>query len=275
MAQVPRRDTVDADTLTHGQVAGLFNAYVACSALTAACDLGVLDQLERDGKIPLPGSGGHDDGLDEPVMLTLLGALQWAGVVEIDGHAVTPGPTFREAYAARGYFLWLVRGCGEVFSAAARLAVTANRTGSFYRRDMGAVATGSHLIGEPQVEPLFDQILSRMQVRKIADLGCGSAARLIRIASRDRHVTGIGLDISPAAVQLATQAVAARGLAGRIRIGRADVRELRRTASGRCASCAQRSRPPAACSYAMWSGPPTRPGPQPRFSPWGSRPSTR
>ncbi|MFF2080301.1 SAM-dependent methyltransferase [Kitasatospora sp. NPDC058162] len=210
---------------TTGPVADLYSSYVAAAALSAAQELGLLDELAEQGKTSY-GNGDHPD-LDDGVVRTILRALHWAGVVVIeeDGPVLT-GPRFAEAYAARGYFYWLVKGCGELFSIAPQVAKTENRVGDFYRRDMRAVAIGSRIIGEEEVERLFDQVLADRPPRKVADLGCGSGQRLIRIAGNHPEASGVGVDIARASVQLASESVADAGLADRITIHRGNVLEL-------------------------------------------------
>ncbi|ANP48590.1 SAM-dependent methyltransferase [Streptomyces griseochromogenes] len=208
-----------------GPVADLFSSYVATAALSTAHQLGILDQLAEHGQAPF-GNGG-DDRLSDTVVRSVHRTLHWARVVEIkDDEAVIPGPLFAEAYAARGYFYWLVKGCGELFSIAPDVALTERRTGDFYHRDMRAVAVGSRLIGDEEVEPLFDRILADPPVEKVADLGCGSGQRLIRILGNHPGARGVGVDISTAAVRLATESVESAGLTDRITLLQGDVLAL-------------------------------------------------
>jgi phenylpyruvate C(3)-methyltransferase len=213
------------DTWIRGPVADLFSSYIAASALSAAHELGLLDRLATGAPAAYDGTDDHE--LDARVVHALYGALGWAGVVTItDGRTVSPGPRFDEAYAARGYFYWLVRGCGEVLTEAPALAWTRHRTGEFYHRDMRAVALGSRLIGDTEVEALFDTVLAKRPATKVVDLGCGSGQRLIRIAGHHPGTEGIGIDIAADAVRLATAAVSDSGLRTRIAIHHADARVL-------------------------------------------------
>jgi SAM-dependent methyltransferase len=210
---------------TTGPVADMFSSYVAASALSAAHELGLLDQLAADGSAALRGSPG--DGLDANVVQHIYRALSWAQIVVIeDGGSVKPGPQFDAAYAARGYFYWLVRGCGQLFAVTPELAWEQRRQGNFYERDMRAVAVGSRLIGDAEVERMFDKMIATRPVRKVVDLGCGSAHRLIRIAHDHPGIRGIGIDISGDAVRLASEAVAEAGIGHQISIRHADARRL-------------------------------------------------
>ncbi|MEV5892539.1 SAM-dependent methyltransferase [Nonomuraea fuscirosea] len=218
---------LDLASWVQGPIADMFSSYIAATALSAAHELGFLDRLAADGQAPFDRDDGGGARLDAGVVRAVYRTLSWAGVVEIkDEETVVPGTRFQQAYAARGYFYWLVRGCGELFTIAPHIAVERHRTGTFYRRDMRAVALGSRLIGDTEVEPMFDALLANEPARKVVDLGCGSGQRLIRIAQAHAETECIGIDLSQAAVDTATAAVSEQGLGDRIVIRRGDARAL-------------------------------------------------
>lgn len=209
---------------TTGPAADIFSSYVVAAAISASHELGLLDLLNADQVVTIERAAG--DELETGVVHRLLTTLAWAGIVELDGEQVAVGPRFAEVYAARGYFYWLVRGCGELFSIAPEVAHRWRRVGDFYHRDMRAVAIGSRLIGDSEVEPLFDEILDGLDFGTVADLGCGSGQRLLRVAARNPYVSGVGIDIALSAVELAGKSVADAGLEGRIRIVQGDALAL-------------------------------------------------
>lgn len=216
----------DPRSWVRGRVAELFSSYVAAAALAAAHELGLLEQIARADSVPLM-PGDQAGRIDHTVLEAIWNALHWAGVIQIrDGQTVAAGPGFTDAYAARGYFYWLVRGCGELFTESPRLALTANRDGNFYHRDMRAVAIGAQLIGEDQTEQLLQAVLADLAPKRVADLGCGSGQRIIGLASQDPEVSCVGVDISGDAVRLASEKVTSLGLSGRVIIRQADVRVL-------------------------------------------------
>ncbi|GIJ79304.1 Methyltransferase domain-containing protein [Micromonospora phaseoli] len=223
---VPRPEA--APSYTVGAAAGLFSSYVVTSAISASHQLGLLDLLHTEGSTDVATAAGSR--LDHGIVRRLFETLVWAKVVEADGDRYTVGPGFADVYAARGYFYWLVKGCGELFSIAPDVAAPEQRVGDFYHRDMRAVAIGSRLIGDSEVEPLFDEIITGLDFGAIADLGCGSGQRLIRIAERDPAVTAVGVDIARGAVDLAEKSVADAGLDGRVHIVQGDVLTLEPTA---------------------------------------------
>lgn len=209
---------------TTGPVADLFSSYVVTSVVSAVHELGILDLLNEIGGYSIDMAAGAD--LDPGIVRRLLVTLAWADIVYIEGDRVTTGPRFAEVYALRGYFYWLVRGCGELFSIAPEVASSKSQADNFYHRNMRAVAIGSRLIGDSEVEPLFDSILDALDFGMVADLGCGSGQRLLRIADRQPFTRGVGVDIARGAVGLARESVAAAGMAGRIHIVRGDVLAL-------------------------------------------------
>lgn len=212
---------------THGRGAELFSSYVAAAAVSCAFELGILDRLLKADQFDV---GDREfAGVHQAVMNATLRSLHWAGVVEYDESSgrVRRGLSFEEVYAARGYIYWLVRGCGELLATAPAVASPEAREGAFYRRDMTAVAIGSRIIGDDQVESLFDSLICGEDPIVVADLGCGSAARLIRIVRRIHGSAGVGIDISSEAVRLASENVATEGLGEVISIRQADVLALR------------------------------------------------
>jgi cyclopropane fatty-acyl-phospholipid synthase-like methyltransferase len=222
MLSSPGDFPTDPHVWVRGPAADLFSSYVAAAALAAAHELGLLDQIATAGSAPLRPV--HDSGIDRSVLEAIWNALHWAGVIRIsDGQTVIPGPGFADAYSARGYFYWMVRGCGEVFTEAPRLALTANRDGAFFHRDMRAVAVGAQLIGEAEAEQLLQAVLAGLAPKRIADLGCGSGQRIIDLASRDPGVSCVGVDISGDAVRLARESAEVLGLSARVTIRQADV----------------------------------------------------
>ncbi|WP_214106911.1 methyltransferase domain-containing protein [Acrocarpospora catenulata] len=211
-------------TFTRGPVADIFSSYLVAVSLSAASELGILDGLREQGSYSFDAA--EAGGLDRTVVRQLLATLSWAEIVEVADDKAVVGPRFDEAYAARGYFYWMVRGCGELFSVAPGVARTDDRVGDFYTRDMRAVAVGSRLIGDTHVEPHFTKLLAELDYKVICDLGCGSGQRVMAAATARPGVRGVGVDIAPAAVELAAESVAEAGLADRISIVTGDVRNL-------------------------------------------------
>jgi phenylpyruvate C(3)-methyltransferase len=217
-------DTTCHPDFTTGPTADIFSSYVVTVAVSAAYELGLLSRLDRDRAIEISEVVG--DELDPGVVRQLLATLAWADIVYLKADKALTGPRFDEVYAARGYYYWLVRGCGELFSIAPEVAFRARRTGDFFNRNMRAVAVGSRLIGDTEVEPLFDGLLASLDFGTVADLGCGSGQRLLRIVGRDPRLRGIGVDIARDAVDLARKSIADVAMDDRIRVVHGDVLDL-------------------------------------------------
>jgi SAM-dependent methyltransferase len=217
-------ETPASPTFTAGPVADLFSSYVVAAAVSAAHELGLLEILKEQGSCPY--DMGDGDPLDPTVVRRLLATLAWADIVDIADDKAAAGPLFDDVYAARGYFYWLVRGCGGLFSVAPEVAHVERRLGDFFTRDMRAVAIGSRLIGDGEVEPYFEKVLGELDCTAVADLGCGSAQRLIGLASRKPGIRAVGVDIAPAAVALSRSSIERAGLSGRVSVVCADVLTL-------------------------------------------------
>lgn len=96
------------------------------------------------------------------------------------------------------------------------------RYGVDFIRRGDLVAKGSYYTGR-QNYPWVVSELSRLGVKTVADLGCGSADVLIAFCSLDGELRGVGIDIAPGALEEARRRVEAAGLADRIRLQQGDL----------------------------------------------------
>lgn len=85
-------------------------------------------------------------------------------------------------------------------------------TRQFWGRDF--VVTGDVLDPRPETETLIAAALARPAAR-ILDLGTGTGCILLTLLAEWPEATGLGVDVSPAALDVAGQNAAALGLAGR------------------------------------------------------------
>jgi phenylpyruvate C(3)-methyltransferase len=207
--------------------AQIFNSTVVAAAISAAWELGVLDELHHHSRLNV-AAFSHGRGLHEESVRAILAALANQKIVQSchDRKTLTPGPCFDEIYQTKGFFYWLTRGCGELFSTLAAKAPNGARAGSFIRRDMRAVGIATQDIGENFVDPLFHSILDRLSFATAADLGCGSGHRLACMAATRPDFRGIGIDIAPAALAVARETVREMDLAERIQLVQADAAAL-------------------------------------------------
>lgn len=206
----------------------LFNAYVSTSAVSAAADLGLLHAVHDAGSVDLV-QFAERGGLHEPAVRAVSGILVGQGVLSSasdDPTVVTAGPEFEDFWRNQGFFLWLVRGYGDVLSRVSEATSAIPRGEVAGLRDGGAIARAGKEYGRAFVDPVVDDLVDGLDFTVMADLGCGSANRLIRLAQRhpDKHF--IGVEIDGGAQQVARAAVGAAGLSERILIVRDDARHL-------------------------------------------------
>jgi len=208
---------------------GLFNATIASSAIAAAADVGLFDRL-REGCVDLRRYCA-ERRLHEPSLSAIVRALAGFDIVTVaaDGGTVSRGSQFERAYADKGYFIWLVRGYGQALQHLAelcRLNASAAPGVDGIGRDSRYIALAGLDYGARFVDPHVRGALEREQFTVVADLGCGSGARLIDIVSARPGTRGIGVDINPETAALACERVRHAGLADRITIVCDDVRRL-------------------------------------------------
>jgi SAM-dependent methyltransferase len=222
--QLYAREGADGDDLDE-----VFNSTVAAFALSASWELGLLTRMQTGPFAVDLDSFARDSDLHAPTVRAIAHALAVIDVLEIShgGNTATPGRLFGEAIAKKGFFYWLTRGCGELFTSLPDLAANRNRVGAFVRRDYRAVGIAARDAGHSFVDASFYDLVADRGLGSGADLGCGSAERLIRLAARDPDFRGIGIDIADGAVALAREAAAEAGVTDRLTILRGDAACLR------------------------------------------------
>ena len=212
----------------NGLPASLFNGALSAFAIVTAWEIGLLDLLEADGVVSIHHYV-HAAGLHEPSVRAVLGALAGARIVELtdDGQYAKPTPAFAAVYATKGFFGWLLGGCGELLRTGAVVARNEARHGNFIHRDVGMIGYSTADFGRRYIDPVLDSAFADLHYSCVADLGCGSGDRLIRMLNARPQASGIGVDIAPVAVEQARERVARAGLSHRAVIIEADVHSLR------------------------------------------------
>lgn len=204
----------------------IYNNAISAYAISAAWELGLLDQLQgRVGALDLDGFARERD-LDVPSVRAISRALALANVLELDddGTTAAAGPLFADVMLKKGFFYWLTRGCGELFANMPQLVDNRSRTGDFVKRDYKAIGIAAREAGLSFVDPPFYELVASRGLKHGVDLGCGSGERLIRLAQQDPQFRGIGMDIADGAVALAKDAIAAAALGDRVTIIRDDAK---------------------------------------------------
>lgn len=211
-------------------VAAIYNLSVAASALSAAWELGFLDELRSRHTVDLEEFASQHD-LDQESMRGLVTALEIAEIIAKNEEAqstIFPGRLFEEAYKNKSLFHWLTNGSGQLFSNIPYVVKNKNRTGAFYQRDSVAIAYACHDINILHFDPAFWIAMEGLgfSVNSVVDLGSGSGERLMQILDRYPAATGIGIDVAGPALKKAAADAASRGYKDRLSFVQGDAREL-------------------------------------------------
>ena len=97
------------------QTTNIFNSTIISSALSAAYELGFIDELKKKEAIEINIFCQEKD-LHQPSFEAIVSALCCGNICQIDDSngRVNQGMSFEEAYNYKGYFLWLIRGYGHL-----------------------------------------------------------------------------------------------------------------------------------------------------------------
>ncbi|SEG84463.1 Methyltransferase domain-containing protein [Actinacidiphila yanglinensis] len=235
-----RANTSGAQRQQAADVARIFNSAVAAWSIAAAWEIGALDELREKGRLDAPEFAERHD-LDVPSTEAVFTALATVDIVRYersggndndaggDGMCeVLPGPAFEETYRTKALFHWLCRGSAPLFTAMPDVMRNANRTGRFYRRDAEAISRACADIDAQFFQPAFRGAMDALDFdfSLVVDLGCGGGGRLTQILRRHPQARGLGIDIAPAALDLARGDAADAGVGDRVSFVHGDVRDL-------------------------------------------------
>ncbi|MFY1671023.1 class I SAM-dependent methyltransferase [Plantactinospora sp. WMMB334] len=201
--------------------ADTFNGAVAAAALSAAWDIGLLDELAERDTVDVPEFTARTGTRPEPVRRILAALSSRRIVVDAGPNLAQRGPGFEQAFRTRGFFYWLTRGCGELFTDLTDL-VTADADRQM-RRDSRAISVACRSIARNFFDPPLRDLLDGLDFTTVADLGCGSGDRIIMLAGQRPDLRAIGVDIAQGALAVAREAVQAANLEARITLTRDDV----------------------------------------------------
>ena len=213
-------------TAEGSRVGEVFNSAIATAAIAALDELGLFEEL-ADGPVSMPRFCAAR-GLHEMSVRALIHATACVDIVRVGagGDIVARGPEFEEALQNKGYFLWLVRGYGGLLRELATVATESERVGDFIDRNGHYIAIAGKDYGARFVDADFAGVLEAESFEVGADLGCGSAERLISLATARPEFRGVGVEFDSKAVQHAQSRVRELGLADRVTILPGDVSRL-------------------------------------------------
>ena len=226
----------------------LFNSFIGAAATSAAFETKLLDELEQNHSVYIADFCAREK-LHQASLEAIVFALASFRIVTWDDSYkhVARGALFDDIYREKGYFLWLVRGYGYLWQNIADLVKSENRPAdgtafvdkhfeevlssmrrerTFVHRSGAHIAAGGADYGVVFVDHHFDNVLCSMPFNCVADLGCGSARRLIGLAKKYPQMRGLGIDIDSDAVRHANESIGTAGLQQRISVRQADVGNL-------------------------------------------------
>ncbi|PRH77466.1 SAM-dependent methyltransferase [Streptomyces solincola] len=208
-------------------IASIYNSAVAAYAIAAAWEIGALDELHRARTLDT-ADFARRAGLDPQSTTGLFRAMAAVGLVRRDDAVVHTLDAFDEMYRNKSFFHWLSRGSAELFQQIPAVLRTENRTGDYYRRDPAAIAYACREIDQVTYAPTFWAAMGRVDFpfTRVADLGCGSGARLMQVLDRYPGTTGVGVDIAQPSIEVARKEAHEAGFAGRAEFVQGDVLRL-------------------------------------------------
>lgn len=218
--------TAETKSLTQ-KSASLFNATVVSSAIAAAFDLGLFDEIRRYDNVSVRDFCDQNDLHHDSVRAILL-ALQTHKIVKLnsDRDRVSRDELFEQVFLEKGYFEWLFGGYGNMLQNLATMTRNKNRRGNFSNRCGQRIASAGRDYGAQFVDRFFQDCIEESNYIAVADVGCGSADRLIQMATMKHELTGVGIEVNDHAVRFARSEIQSAGLQNRIQVVEGDVREL-------------------------------------------------
>jgi SAM-dependent methyltransferase len=203
----------------------LFNGYLGAHVAFAYKELGLFELLRPHDRRTVEELVTQL-GCSESRLRALLGVGIALGLLEVDGDHrysfTVSGESLRQNI---GLFTWAIGGYGQFLRELSKL--TADRNAQWSQLiDGSMVALGSHQANEGLMQSIVHDVMSGLRFRRVADLGCGNAGRLIEVCQRHPGAEGIGLDISEKAIDLARRNVERHALAGRIALRRVNVLDV-------------------------------------------------
>lgn len=193
----------------------IISAMNLCHAVFALADTGVLANLRAGRRLP---ADGLLDGVVERMGEGFLTYLTMRGVVERrdGGYFLTRKGellTGDVALARLGIYL---EAYGPVMSRMSELLTGRATYGSDVERRGGPLGRHCATLFSVFHTPVLVRAMRGRGVRTVLDVGCGGGSLLVDACLADAELTGVGLDISPDAVEEARRLAERAGVADRV-----------------------------------------------------------
>lgn len=191
----------------------LFNNLLRSRVLGALDALGVLPLLDGSRTIAMLAS---ECALDADLLQAMLTYLASEGtVLRSEGWALLEPERVSGELA---FLQWLMGGYGPLLTELEGLVAGTHRYGEDVHRDDGQMAAASAAIGRQFTDAALLGVLQSPGIRRIADIGCGGAARLVSLCRQLPELTAVGIDLSSDCCRQAQDNIDAAGLSQRVEI---------------------------------------------------------
>lgn len=209
------------------ETARIFNSAIGASAIAAGFELGLFDELHEREPLDLEEFCGRRD-LHPWSVASVVQVLNCFDIAELseDRKTARRGSLFADTFADKGYFLWLMRGYGNLLHNLATIVKNGDCTLEGIGRDGKYIAMAGRDYGARFVDPHFTAMLEEEPFQVAADLGCGSAERLLNLARSRPDFRGVGVEVNKGAVDLARRSIEQAGLSDRVQVVHFDVKNL-------------------------------------------------
>lgn len=196
----------------------LFNDYLACRVVHLLNELRFFELLE-DREAFDCAEMAERMGIGLAHLKAMLVYLVRAGVLSGSGDTFQLSRAHRTTLMEEaGFIHWLLGAYDPMLDGLQSLVTGQARYGHTVKRNDREVARSSAAISRVYTDPYMYELLRLEGVQTIADIGTGSAVRLVEICKRFPTLQAFGLDISPECCRLAQENVVSAGMQERIRI---------------------------------------------------------
>jgi len=209
------------------ETARIFNSAIGASAIAASFELGILEEIQASDPLDVEAFCDRRE-VSVWSVGSILNVLHRFDIVALspDRKSVSRGPGFEDTFDNKGYFLWLMRGYGNLLHNLASIVEEGNCTTEGIGRDGKYIAMAGRDYGARFVDEQFTRVMDEEPFQVAADLGCGSAERLLKLARARPDFRGVGVEINKGAVDLARRSIRQAGLEDRVKIVHFDVKNL-------------------------------------------------